>query len=211
MQAKINNHIKDRNLQERRAIVAENCKTTALAVGGRQMGINARTGLGLTGGTMEPAVPADIPDEQRAWSCPYCSLGLPELGTRWQMEVSKRLHLAQAHPGKSMKRAYDDYRKKFRTMHREKYRQTCREQDGRKQQREEALKANRDKWGADGHEIEYCPVDFRDKARGKRPREKHCRKCRVNVKGLKRREREGHACPGYAWRRGVRLLPPQGA
>ena len=47
----------------------------------------------------EVVAPTALPMAQRAWTCPYCDVGLPALD-RWSLEKSRVEHLRSAHPKK---------------------------------------------------------------------------------------------------------------
>ncbi len=154
-----------------------------------------------------PATSA-LPKEQRAWSCPYCDKGLPELN-RYLASWSRQYHVLQEHPGKNMRQVYKDYRKIHKEEHRSKYRATAAKKDGRAKYRTAALKKQNAKLGKRGHEIGYLPVIFEENAKGyRRPKEKYCMKCRKSAKTISSRESAGHKCDEYKGTKTLRTLRP---
>ena len=89
----ISNHLHQRHAETIKQHMRENLKWRKLAKEGKKQ-VNrqgresktTRNGLGLTE-LVRPVVPSQIPESIRAWSCPYCPLGLPEL-KKYQKEMS---------------------------------------------------------------------------------------------------------------------------
>ncbi len=82
----------------------------------------SRCDLGLAPPLLRPIAPTDqIPQEQRAWTCPYCLKGLPDVTNRYSKEISIRAHLSATHPKKTMTDAYNDSRRLHPELHREGY------------------------------------------------------------------------------------------
>ena len=58
------------------------------------------------------SVAYNLPEEERAWSCPLCSAALPSLSV-WDRQRAIRKHIEKCHPGETLQSLYDRRRKSF--------------------------------------------------------------------------------------------------
>lgn len=108
LQDKVSNHLSRRHPEERKRKVEQNLATIQLMR--RRELERTRSGLS-TRLLLEPVHAADLPKEERAWTCWRCGLGLPEL-SRYHMQGSKRYHMKTAHGVGDLRKEYFNERKK---------------------------------------------------------------------------------------------------
>ena len=93
------NHLRQRHLKEVKKALKQNEEFGA-----------GQTGLGLKELMKPIEFSKDLPEEQRACTCPYCK-ERPAECSRWQTEMSTRAHLRKCNPGKSLRDMYKDAQK----------------------------------------------------------------------------------------------------
>jgi hypothetical protein len=125
------------------------------------------------------------------------------------MEMSRRGHLKDKHPTKTMTQAYYDAKKKFREDYRKKYRATMALKDGRRKYREKSVKSMNDRFGKNGHVIDYLPVIFPESDVGngciyRRPKAKMRRICRHEMGRVAVTKRK---CEPHDWNAGGPMRP----
>lgn len=177
MSGTIQNHLRQRHLKETQKRLEENGEFGA-----------GQTGLGLREMMKPIEFSSQVPETQRAFTCPYCKEGIGEC-SRWQMEMSKRTHLRKCSPGKSLADMYRDARKKQgSTYDMGKWTAAAKE--------EKSLQAVKDwnkKLGKKGHEIIRVAIQW-PLAEGECKQRKGyfqvCNKCRFEPRYLNQQKKK---------------------
>eukprot|EP00973_Karenia_brevis_P033609 4634039-Karenia_brevis.AAC.1 len=183
----VNRHLQTRHQKEVKKRMREHAKFGAYA-----------SGLGIREIT-KPIQAADLPHDQRWWTCPVCDKGLPEVPSRWQREMSKRLHLAEH--GIGMKEAFQWKRKNMQGT--SKFNMAEWTRKSKEEKSDKGVESLRKLLGPYGHNIVKLRITWpkkeRAKAKGKpeeiskEPRRGYyvcCSKCRREAKPLARKAKK---------------------
>ena len=152
----------------------------------KRLGIKI-TGLGLIEQREPVEFSADIPEEQRARTCPYCKKGLGHIGARRWLNASFKHHLKTCRPGASQREAYEESIRQGRYM----LGNLAGNVERRKQKMEKSLQKMNKVLGKNGHRIEARDVKWPMVRSGKTRLGafKSCIKCR----GLGKSMLQNHA------------------
>ena len=151
-----------------------------------------RSGMTLLG-TTRPVEARKLQEGTYAWRCPYCGLGLPELG-RWTQTLSVHLHVARDHPERSgnLYRVWRDVVTRYPEIWRAKLKEAReRKAEMWAQKFEEVVaRANRT-YGPKGHEI----ISMGIRVKGSTATWLVCKHCRRDTRELAKRERRETRTP----------------